>query len=61
LGVFITHTIRVLKPNLEDLFLMRQIFTYWGANGAGWLAGGLQGEAELAATAGGIALLSNPQ
>ena len=40
---------------------MRQIFTYWGANVAGWLAGGLQGEAELAATAGGIALLANPQ
>jgi hypothetical protein len=24
-GVFITHTRRVLKPNLEDLFQMRQM------------------------------------
>jgi hypothetical protein len=36
-GVFITHTRRVLKPNLEDLFQMRQMSAV-----AGYL-GGLKG------------------
>jgi hypothetical protein len=36
-GVFITHTRRVLKPNLEDLFQMRQMSA---ANG---YLGGLKG------------------
>jgi len=34
-GVFITHTYRVLKPNLEDLFQMRQM----SACGQGWIKG----------------------
>jgi len=55
-GVFITHTTRVLKPNLEDLFQMRQIKP-WGL-GAG--CGALEGEAESAATAGSGALLAHP-
>ena len=55
LGCFITHTTRVLRANLEDLFQMRQISpeglcAWWGL---------LEGEAEFAAAAGSGALLAD--
>jgi hypothetical protein len=57
LGVFITHTTRVLKPNLEDLFQMRQIS--WRQ---GWLVQAkLEVKAKFAAAAGGGALIPKPK
>ena len=46
----------MLKPNLEDLFQMRQITFGWIG-----ISGVLEGEAEFGATAGGGALISKPQ